>query len=190
MTTAEGVSDDISFITREPVSEEPNDLGDFVNTHLSAAWRFNVKAGTVVASGVLIANISILAWANARFGLKDGSSTVFEGTYVSQDQLHHVLTRAGSCSEMKRITLWADLTINVLSTLLLGASNNCAQLLTAPTRKNIDLAHIKGKWLDIGVPSTRNISIIGRWRFFLLSVLFGSSIPLHLLYEIVVSPLP
>lgn len=89
---------------------------------------------------------------------------------------------------MKRITLWADLTINVLSTLLLGASNNCAQLLTAPTRKDIDLAHIKGKWLDIGVPSTRNISIIGRWRFFLLSVLFVSSIPLHLLYEIAVSP--
>lgn len=83
MTTA-GVSDNIPFIAREPVSEELNDLGDFVNTHLSAAWRFNVKAGTVVASGVLIANISILTWANARFGRKDGSSTVFEGTCVSQ----------------------------------------------------------------------------------------------------------
>ncbi|KAF1344838.1 hypothetical protein BDV97DRAFT_373196 [Delphinella strobiligena] len=158
MTTTKGESDDIPFIARQPVSEELNDLGDLINTHLSAAWRFNVKAGTVVASGVLIANISMSAWANARFGLKDGSSTVFEG----------------SCSLMKRITLWANLTINILSTLLLGASNNCAQLLTSPTRKDVDLAHIKGKWLDTGVPSTRNISIIGRWRFFLLSVLYNS----------------
>lgn len=82
---------------------------------------------------------------------------------------------------MKNIVFWSDLAVNALSTLLLGASNNCAQLLTAPTRKDIDLAHVRGMWLDIGVPSLRNFPVMSRWRKVLVIILFASSIPLHLL---------
>lgn len=82
---------------------------------------------------------------------------------------------------MKKILLGADLAINILGTLLLGASNNCAQLLSAPTRKDIDDAHSRGKWLDIGTPSVRNIPILGRLRIALCTILFISSVPLHLL---------
>lgn len=78
--------------------------------------------------------------------------------------------------------MWPDLAINILSSLLLGASNNCAQLLSSPTRHDIDKAHAKGKWLDIGVPSVRNLGHISGWRVLLWALLFLSSIPLHLVY--------
>jgi hypothetical protein len=87
----------------------------------------------------------------------------------------------GSCTEMKRITFWVDLVINILSTLLLGASNNCTQLLVAPTRKDISDAHAAGRYLDVGVSSVRNLLAVSRWRQWLCAGLFLSSIPLHLL---------
>lgn len=87
----------------------------------------------------------------------------------------------GSCSETKTIVFWADLATNALSTLLLAASNNCVQLLSAPTRQDIDLAHIRGKWLDIGAPSVRNLPVLGSMRLSLYALLLISSIPLHLM---------
>lgn len=63
----------------------------------------------------------------------------------------------GNCGDMKRLDLWLHLLINVLSTIHLGASNYSMQCLTAPTRQDIDLAHRDNSWMDIGVPSVRNI---------------------------------
>ncbi|EQB43346.1 hypothetical protein CGLO_18004 [Colletotrichum gloeosporioides Cg-14] len=73
-----------------------------------------------------------------------------------------------------------------MSTLLLGASNSCAQLLSSPSRQDIDRAHSKGKWLDIGIPSVRNLRHISRRRVCLWALLFLSSIPLHLVYNSVI----
>jgi hypothetical protein len=75
----------------------------------------------------------------------------------------------GSCSWVKNIDIGAHLLVNVLSTLLLGASNLRMQLLAAPTREEVDKAHLKKRWLDIGVPSWRNLKSISRTReWFLL----------------------
>jgi hypothetical protein len=69
--------------------------------------------------------------------------------------------------------------INILSTLLLGASNLCMQLLVAPTRQEIDDAHRKKIWFDIGIPSWRNLKSIEPSRMYLFYVLMASSLPLH-----------
>ena len=63
----------------------------------------------------------------------------------------------GDCSETKRLDLWLHLLINILSTLLLGASNYSMQCLSAPTRQDLDQAHRNDSWMDIGVPSMRNL---------------------------------
>ncbi|KAG9686786.1 hypothetical protein KCU95_g11437, partial [Aureobasidium melanogenum] len=133
------------------------------------SWRFTVRAGILVSILVALTNLGCLTWAST-LHTDEGSATVFEG----------------SCTEMKRITFWVDLAINILSTLLLGASNNCAQLLVAPTRKDIDDAHAAGRYLDVGVSSLRNIRAVSRWRQWLCACLFLSSVPLHLLYNSVV----
>lgn len=57
------------------------------------------------------------------------------------------------------------------------------QRLSAPTRREVDDAHKKYQWLDIGVPSVRNLLFINRWRTLGWLVLAVSSLPLHLLYN-------
>jgi hypothetical protein len=88
----------------------------------------------------------------------------------------------GSCSWVKDIDIGSHLLINVLSTLLLGASNLCMQLLAAPTREEVDEAHSKKRWLDIGVPSWRNLKSISRTRRLMWFTLGLSSVPLHFMY--------
>lgn len=88
----------------------------------------------------------------------------------------------GSCSWWKRIDTGLHILINVLSTLLLGASNLCMQLLAAPTRKEVEIAHGKGVWLDIGVPSWRNLWRIEPQRSVIWWILALSSIPINFMY--------
>ena len=88
-----------------------------------------------------------------------------------------------SCADVKKTDMWLHLLINVLGTLLLGASNYCMQCMTAPTRQEVDRAHQEHKWVDIGVHSTRNLARVSRSRLFLWLLLGISSIPLHLLYN-------
>lgn len=70
--------------------------------------------------------------------------------------------------------------INALSTILLAGSNYTMQVMSSPTRSEIDEAHIKGEWLDIGLLSPRNLGFSSRRRAALCIILALSSIPLHL----------
>jgi hypothetical protein len=47
----------------------------------------------------------------------------------------------GSCSLVKWVDIMVHIFINLLSSLLLGASNLCMQILVAPTRRETDEAH-------------------------------------------------
>jgi hypothetical protein len=71
--------------------------------------------------------------------------------------------------------------INALSTVLLSGSNYTMQVLSSPTRDDIDKAHAKKWWMEIGVLSPRNMHGIPHRRTWLCVLLSLSSIPLHLL---------
>ncbi|KAJ5929587.1 hypothetical protein N7454_006537 [Penicillium verhagenii] len=75
-----------------------------------------------------------------------------------------------------------------LSTGLLSASNYRMQCLAATTRQNIDEAHRKGQWLDIGVPSARNLFRVSVKRSLLWFCLAISSLQFHLLYNSAIYP--
>ncbi len=129
-------------------------------------WRTGVALGALGAIIVLIINVCLLIWIKAKFHVpNNGSATVFEG----------------SCSQKTKISVWCHLAINICSTLLLSASNNAMQVLSAPTRAEVDKAHRQGFWLDIGIPSMKNLRIAHWQRVTLWTVLLLSSIPLHLL---------
>lgn len=87
----------------------------------------------------------------------------------------------GDCSKAHRLSSGLHIIINVLSTTLLAVSNLCMQLLAAPTRGEIDKAHADYFWLDIGVPSFRNLGRIGKSRRIHIILLAFSSVPLHFL---------
>lgn len=71
--------------------------------------------------------------------------------------------RLGDCSEIRNVNSALHLVINVMSSLLLGAGNYCMQVLVAPSREEMDRAHSRGRSLDIGVPSMRNLRYI-KWQ--------------------------
>ena len=83
----------------------------------------------------------------------------------------------------KRLDLWLHLGINLLSTLLLGASNYTMQCLSAPTRDEIDKAHQQRISLDVGTLSFQNLRRISWRRVILWWLLALSSIPLHFMYN-------
>jgi len=87
----------------------------------------------------------------------------------------------GDCTTVGRVDTATHLLINILSTLLMGASNMILQLIAAPTRKEVNRAHKAGTWLDIGVPSFRNLSRISRVSCAIWCCLALSSIPIHFL---------
>ena len=134
--------------------------------HLNG-WRAGVSWCTGTATVVLLINIIWTVGAVAIYGVKNGTGTVHNG----------------SCDKARKLSLWLHLLINILSTLLLGASNYCMQCLAAPTREEVDKAHSQHKWVDIGVPSVRNLFHISRTRSILWLLLGMSGIPLHLLYN-------
>ena len=130
-------------------------------------WRVGVAICASTAASVLVINIGLTIWASTKNGLNHGLATI-------QD---------GSCQKTKNLSLWLHLAINALSTTLLAASNYCMQCLSSPTREEIDRAHSRHIWLDIGVPSVRNLRKIAKSRIVLWWLLAFSGIPLHLLYN-------
>jgi len=130
-----------------------------------SGWRFGMISSACSVVIVLIANISLAIWIRTRSDITDGQGVFSEGT----------------CSDVRSLSTYMHLVINVLSTILLSGSNYCMQCLSAPTRKDIDRAHARGRWLDIGVPSFRNLRNISRKRACLWWCLGLTSLPLHLL---------
>lgn len=55
--------------------------------------------------------------------------------------------------------------------------------MVAPTRNDVDRAHKGLRWLDIGVPSIRNLFRVSSTRSVLWLFLFFSSLPLHIFYN-------
>jgi len=151
-----GVYETVPSLTTHPTSKERHRAG----------WRKTLPLVIFAVAIVLSINIAFGVWASLRGGLKDGIGTIYEG----------------SCFSVSHLSLLVHFIINVLSTALLSASNYAMQCLAAPVREDIDKAHQKGDWLDIGVPTFRNLTRINRKRAVLVMALAISSLPLHLVY--------
>ncbi|ORX97055.1 hypothetical protein BCR34DRAFT_497227, partial [Clohesyomyces aquaticus] len=89
----------------------------------------------------------------------------------------------GEAAYISRSSTVFHLFINAGSTILLSASNYTMQVLCSPSREDIDIAHTKGSWLDVGLLSLRNLRSIPRRRAVMWFILAVSSIPLHLFYN-------
>lgn len=126
-------------------------------------------------------------WRRGALGFATGASIVFLINFVvtvwglaSYNSNQGILSK-GNCDRIKHLNTGLHVMINVFSTIILSGSNYCMQCLSAPTRRDIDQAHAEGKWLDVGIPSFRNLTRISFKRSFLWFLLGISSLPLHLL---------
>ncbi|KAF5005905.1 hypothetical protein FDECE_7663 [Fusarium decemcellulare] len=135
-------------------------------------WRSGLAISTSAAALVTILNIVFMIVVAPKLEMGDNG----EGALYT-----------GDCTTAKIHSIWLHLVINALSTVLLAAGNYTQQVLTGPTRQEIDKAHEKMQWLDIGVSSLHNLTKISWKRVAAWTVLALSSLPIHLLYNSVVS---
>ena len=132
------------------------------------SFRIIITGGLCIALLVLIVNVTFLGWVEYHV-----SKEIHDGMLTISKQ---------KCSDITSTVTWLHMGINVLSTLLLGSCNFCMQNLASPTREDVDRAHKKYVWLDIGVLSFRNLRWLPKWKVLLLVFLAVSSVPLHLLW--------
>ncbi|KAB8213217.1 hypothetical protein BDV33DRAFT_210419 [Aspergillus novoparasiticus] len=149
--------------------------GDFENGH---EWIKGALICTWITGFILALNIILALVAG---GI--GSSRA-----VNKGQFQMVELYAGNCTKANRDATGLHLLINILSTLLLGASNYVMQCLGAPSRKDVDAAHQRRRWLDIGTFSVRNLRVMDWRRRVLWTSLLVSSLPIHMIYNAVISP--
>lgn len=133
-------------------------------------WKIGVRLCALSGSLVFLMNTIFLLVGEGRAGFPSLGSN--DGKRVLYD---------GQCDTTKKINIGIHLLINMLSTILLGASNYCMQCMSAPTRAEVDQAHARFRWVDIGVPSIRNLRKIRGLRVALWLLLGLTSLPLHLL---------
>lgn len=129
-------------------------------------WQWGVIVGICACTLVLVMNLTfVIIGLTATSGYQGGIATLL----------------AGNEDHIARTSTVLHVVLNVLSTLLLSASNYAMQVLSSPTRAECIKAHEKDSWLDIGIPSLRNVLFVSRHRRILWCVLALSSVPLHLL---------
>jgi len=97
--------------------------------NFSNDWRFNVILSFLLRISIFILNLDVTIWASNKLPRNEDVATIYEGSY----------------SKVKTIITYIHLAINILSTLLLDASNVCMQILCAFTREEIDKAHARHK---------------------------------------------
>lgn len=133
-------------------------------TKFTSGWRFGAINCAISATVVFLINLIVTIVFSAR---KNGA------------------LYSGDCDHASKLNTALHVFINLLSTILLSSSNYCMQCLSAPTRTEVDEAHAKGKWLDIGVQSIHNMYNIkgsDHARRLVVWLILGlSSLPLHLL---------
>ena len=135
-------------------------------------WRMGVTCSLLLAICVLLFDVFAMVWIVSQHEIVNGSGSIFRG----------------GCDQAKAMNTQVQIGINVLSTLLLSASNYCMQCLGAPTREEVDEAHARKNALFIGVPAAKNLKSINRSRAFVWIMLGLSALPVHFLWEMGPSP--
>lgn len=114
------------------------------------------KPGLMEKRTSMLRNQALIAVAAASLNL---AVTVWAIVVFPRDSNGVGLFYEGSCRTASAVNSAAHVVLNAISTLFLGAGNYCMQIQVAPSREEMDKAHAKGKTLEIGVPSLKNL-----WR--------------------------
>lgn len=126
-------------------------------------WRGGVVVNCLLTGIVVL--LTVMAFVIAIATERNGETRIFTGT----------------CSKSQSANFGIHVAISLVSTSLLVAANYGFQILTSPTRVEVDMAHDAKSWLDIGVPSLRNLKSITRTRVVLACVLLTAAVSVQVM---------
>lgn len=138
---------------------------------LPAGWRGAALLNTALISFVTIL-LAILFFvsvfsAGGGWSSSNGTSRLF----------------TGRCDRASDLNTALHVLLNIIATAILASSNFFMQVLAAPTRREVDKAHARGRWLEIGVQSLHNVRSIPTMNSVLWLLLALSTVPLHLIFN-------
>ena len=100
-------------------------------TGVYSGWRKGVVISCVCSVIALVLNSILLGWARSKpSSANNGSYILWEGTYETIQKLDTIL----------------HLGINVVSIITLAGASSASQIILAPTRENINIAHSFGRY--------------------------------------------
>ena len=108
---------------------------------------------------------------------------LFAVSFHASGSWSHTTIFIGNCAQSDRNILFLRVAINIVATAILTSSNFFLFMLVAPAREDIDKAHKRSRWLEVGIPSLRNLRFITYPKFALWSLIAIASIPLHLFFN-------
>lgn len=139
-------------------------------TWAKSGWRKSALMNCIVLTVVLVL-LTILSILSAVKGQSIMLPTlIFSGTCDDN----------GSAKTVKTVL---GIFVNIISTGILGSSNFFMQVLNAPTREDVDKAHSRASWLDVGISSASNTFKMKRWKLAAWVLLAISSTPIHFLFN-------
>lgn len=121
---------------------------------LMTGWKGGVALNMALALVILLAAIVCVVLAVTKKRISEEPAAIV----------------TGQCSGVSAIDLGVHALVNVLALFFLVGANYVAQVLVSPTRTEVAAAHEKLRWLDVGIPSIRNLGGVSKGRA-LLSVL-------------------
>ncbi|KAH8671271.1 hypothetical protein BX600DRAFT_496012 [Xylariales sp. PMI_506] len=133
-------------------------------------WQGGVMLNAVLSFLVLLVTVVFFVILSVKSHTFSGTATIF----------------SGSCVTTWKIDLGLRAVINVLSITLLAGGNYVFQVLSSPTRADITEAHCKMQWLDIGIPSIRNLLHISKKRSCLAIFVLLIPVVIHIIYNSVI----
>ncbi|KAH6985672.1 hypothetical protein BKA56DRAFT_291858 [Ilyonectria sp. MPI-CAGE-AT-0026] len=134
---------------------------------LTSGWRGGVTLNALLAFLVFVAAIVCLAFAGAKGKISGGGSSVVDG----------------DVSEVRGANWGIHALVNIFAVVLVAAANYVVQILSSPTRCEVDTAHEKLTWVDIGIPSLRNLRLISSTRAALSATLLVLAVGSQIIYN-------
>lgn len=107
-------------------------------------------------------------------------TTFFSGNETQSFTVNYFFY-AGSCETTRMANLGIHLGLNFAATLVFSSAIFAMQVLNSPTREEVDAAHAKGKYVEIGVPSVSNVLVLSRFKIIAWIVLAVFALPVHML---------
>lgn len=137
---------------------------------LAVGWRGGVTLNVLLAFTILVAVFVSLILAISKASLFAGESVIF----------------SGSCTIALNINQGLHAAVNVFAVVTIAGANYVFQVLSSPTRAEVDAAHKQRKWLDIGIPSVRNFAHISASRTILAIVILFAALATQVIYNAVI----
>ncbi|KAH8157222.1 hypothetical protein CIB48_g11028 [Xylaria polymorpha] len=133
-------------------------------------WRGGIIYDTLLTFLILIVGVVGLIIVVTRTRVFSGQLAIF----------------TGDCGTANRIDIGVHVVINVFTVILLSGANYVFQILTSPTRREINEAHNRKQWLDIGVSSLRNFLHVSGFRAIMGAATLLIAIAIQVIYNAVI----